>query len=53
MNLSKYNGLTRCIADKWEEQQECSYAEKSDKRDCCCWMRFDGTCSNPDISKED
>ena len=52
MNLSKYNGLTRCQFTKWEDQKACKYALKSEKRDCCCWMRYDGTCSNLEVADD-
>jgi len=49
--LCRYDGLSRCTGERWEEQAECSYAEKSIRRDCCLWMRPSGTCSHPEVNR--
>ena len=51
--LCKYNGLSRCKAVSWEEQQACEYAEKSPVRHCCAYMRPDGTCTNENIPADE
>ena len=49
------NGLTRCTAEKWEDQKECilKRVEKSANRNCCMWFAIDGYdfCGNPDAGK--
>jgi len=51
-DLSKYDGMTFCTAEKWAEQKECSIegAEKSPKRDACIYFSADTDdkrCGNP------
>lgn len=48
-NLCKYDGVSRCRKNSWEQQQECEYAEKSKAKHCCMHMRPDGTCDNEKI----
>jgi len=57
MSKPIYNGMTRCFADKWKEQEKCTVkgVEKSRFRDCCIYLSINGnrTCSNPNATKKE
>ena len=51
-SIYKERQLSRCKYKVWKDQKigtTLKGVEKSYFRDCCLYMRTDGTCSHPDI----
>ena len=47
--LAEYDGMTWCLSEDWDNQQDCDYAEKSKYRDKCANIREDGSCRHPEV----
>jgi len=52
--LAKYEGMTWCLSDNWEEQEKCEHSEQSPVRGTCMWRGLgdDNRCGHPDACKK-
>ena len=47
--LAEYDGMTWCLSEYWDKQKDCDYAEESQYRDTCIYIRETGSCRHPEV----